>query len=107
LVTTDKESNIVRLVHYTTQEYFERTQQGRFPLAENDIATTCITYLSSGTFESGFCPTYKEFKTRLQENAFYDYAAQDGGDHVCAASTEVGQLVLGFLQGEAKVSSSS
>ena len=26
LVTIDKDSNIVRLVHYTTQEYFERTK---------------------------------------------------------------------------------
>lgn len=26
LVTVDEESQIVRLVHYTTQEYFERTQ---------------------------------------------------------------------------------
>jgi len=27
LVTTDDESHIIRLVHYTTQEYFERTQE--------------------------------------------------------------------------------
>jgi hypothetical protein len=27
LVTVDKESNVIRLVHYTTQEYFERTQK--------------------------------------------------------------------------------
>jgi hypothetical protein len=26
LVTVDEESNIIRLVHYTTQEYFERTR---------------------------------------------------------------------------------
>jgi hypothetical protein len=26
LVTIDKESDIIRLIHYTTQEYFERTQ---------------------------------------------------------------------------------
>jgi len=26
LVTVDEESDIMRLVHYTTQEYFERTQ---------------------------------------------------------------------------------
>lgn len=27
LVTIDKERGIIRLVHYTTQEYFERTQK--------------------------------------------------------------------------------
>jgi hypothetical protein len=27
LVTVDKESRVIRLIHYTTQEYFERTQR--------------------------------------------------------------------------------
>jgi hypothetical protein len=31
LVTVDQESNIIRLVHYTTQEYFERIRMNRFP----------------------------------------------------------------------------
>lgn len=31
LVTVDEQSDIIRLVHYTTQEYFERTQTRWFP----------------------------------------------------------------------------
>jgi hypothetical protein len=31
LVTIDEESDIIRLVHYTTQEYFEQTGTIRFP----------------------------------------------------------------------------
>jgi hypothetical protein len=46
LVTIDRESNIIRLVHYTTQEYFERTRSYWFPNAETDITTICISYLS-------------------------------------------------------------
>jgi hypothetical protein len=42
LVTVDKESDIIRLVHYTTQEYFERKQNRWFPEAQRDIARTCI-----------------------------------------------------------------
>jgi hypothetical protein len=37
LVTVDEESSIIRLVHYTMQEYFERTQEKWFPNAETDI----------------------------------------------------------------------
>src|SRR5579862_8972169 len=51
LVTVDEESDIIRLVHYTTQEYFERTQTSWFPDAHGDIATTCVAYLSFDTFE--------------------------------------------------------
>jgi hypothetical protein len=46
LVTVDKESNIIRLVHYTTQEYFEQTQNRWFPNAVVEVTTICVTYLS-------------------------------------------------------------
>jgi hypothetical protein len=51
LVSIDEKSDIIRLVHYTTQEYFERTQTSWFPEAHRDIARTCITYLSFDTFQ--------------------------------------------------------
>ncbi|KIM95293.1 hypothetical protein OIDMADRAFT_34064 [Oidiodendron maius Zn] len=37
LVTIDEKSGIVRLVHYTTQEYFERTQRRWFSKAEKRL----------------------------------------------------------------------
>lgn len=45
LVTVVEESNVIRLVHYTTQEYFDRTWPDWFPSAEEDMAMTCVTYL--------------------------------------------------------------
>jgi hypothetical protein len=62
LVTVDEVSDIIRLVHYTIQEYFERTQMIWFPDAETDIATTCVTYLLFDAFDPGFCPTDDEFE---------------------------------------------
>ncbi|KAJ4354490.1 uncharacterized protein N0V89_006227 [Didymosphaeria variabile] len=44
LVTIDPTLRIVRLVHYTTKEYFER--RNVFPEAHSNIARTCATYLS-------------------------------------------------------------
>jgi hypothetical protein len=105
LVTVDKESNIIRLVHYTTQEYFERTWISWFPDAQRDIAMTCLIYLSFDTFQTGFCPTDEDFEARLQSNPLYDYAARNWGHHARAASEE--QLILSFLKSEAKVSASS
>jgi hypothetical protein len=107
LVTIDQESNIIRLVHYTTQEYFERNQVTWFPNAQTDIAMTCVTYLSFNAFETGFCPTDEEFEARLQLNLLYDYAARNWGHHARAASTEVEQLILGLLESEAKVSAAN
>ena len=55
LINIDAQSDVVRLVHYTTQEYLELTSKDWFPKAETYIAITCVTYLSFKTFESGFC----------------------------------------------------
>ncbi|KFY89741.1 hypothetical protein V500_05530 [Pseudogymnoascus sp. VKM F-4518 (FW-2643)] len=40
LVTVDDKSNIIRLIHYTTQEYFLQIRQDWNPTAQQDITTT-------------------------------------------------------------------
>ena len=113
LVTVDKESDIIRLVHFTTQEYFKRTRKDWFPTAETDITKTCVTYLSFSVFDSGICATDEEFEERLQWNRLYDYAARSWGYHACAASTlveqwtEVEQLIQDLLENETNISAAS
>ena len=82
LITVDKESDIIYLVHYTTQEYFERIREEWNPYTQLDIALTCLTYLSFSTFRRGSCPTNKDFKGRLEQNVFLDYAAQHQGQYI-------------------------
>ena len=53
LVTIDQESKIIRLVHYTAQEYFERISMARFPDARTSIATICLAYISFDVFAEG------------------------------------------------------
>jgi ankyrin repeat protein len=107
LVTVDKESNTIRLIHDTTQQYFERTQNLWFPDAQRVIATVCVTYLLFDVFEVGFCSADTEFETRLRLNAFFSYSARNWGYHVREAPAEMEQLVLEFLSSEGKVFSSS
>ncbi|KIW65253.1 hypothetical protein PV04_07527 [Phialophora macrospora] len=105
LITVDAESNIVRLVHYTTQEYFERKKNDWFENAQIDITRICITYLSFSAFESGFCPSEAEFEDRLEANKLYDYAAQNWAHHASVALA-LGldtQEVVDFLEDERKL----
>ncbi|KAF9874520.1 hypothetical protein CkaCkLH20_08083 [Colletotrichum karsti] len=46
LVTVDQSTGIIRLVHYTAQEYFDRKRNFWFPTADLDITRSCLTYLS-------------------------------------------------------------
>jgi hypothetical protein len=98
---------IIRWIHYTTQEYFERTWTFWVPHAQMDIAGVCLTYLLFDAFATGFCHTDTEFECRLRLNVLYDYAARNWGHHAREVSTEVEQLTLAFLESETKVSSSS
>jgi ankyrin repeat protein len=105
LVTVDEESSIIRLVHYTTQEYFERIQHDLFPIAESEIATICVTYLSFNVFKSGYCQTDNEFEKRLQLYKLYDYASHNWGYHARAAFTLISE-VNSFLERKTQVEAS-
>ncbi|KAH0537365.1 hypothetical protein FGG08_005844 [Glutinoglossum americanum] len=108
LVTVDQKSNIVRLVHYTTREYFERNCSKRFPGAQQRIAATCLTYLSFNTFLEGPCSFSEWSEDRLRRNPLLDYAAQNWGYHVCGeVEHTVKDLALGFLKNTPKVLSSA
>ncbi|OCK88365.1 uncharacterized protein K441DRAFT_700542 [Cenococcum geophilum 1.58] len=98
LVTVDEESDIIRLIHYTTQEYFQRTWISWFPNAERDIGMACVTYLSFDTFEAGCW----DFHQLLWEYALYGYAAQNWAYHARAALLESERLILNFLESEPK-----
>jgi ankyrin repeat protein len=106
LVTVNEESSIIRLVHYTTQEYFERTQESWFPDAETNIASICVTYLSFHEFESGICQNDEEFEERLRSSQLYDYASHNWGHHARKASTLIPE-VTSFLETKAQVEASS
>lgn len=46
LVIIDSTSQIIRLVHYTTQEYFDNARLHLFKGSEVDMSRACLTYLS-------------------------------------------------------------
>ncbi|RYO96288.1 hypothetical protein DL765_011625 [Monosporascus sp. GIB2] len=105
LVTVDRESNIIRLVHYTTQDYFERIREYWNPSAQQEIASTCLSYLSLGAFRSGSCPSDEDFEDRIEQYSFLDYAARYWEQHAITVQKEVSELALSLLQHSNLVSS--
>jgi hypothetical protein len=97
LVVVDQESAVIRLVHYTTQEYFERTSSYFNPAAQLLIAETCLTYLSFSVFESGSCATDEDFEERLRQYELLDHAARIRGEHARRVGAEVAEALRSFL----------
>lgn len=52
LVVVDRDSNVVRLVHYTTQEYLQDRRTSWLPAGEVAIFITCLRFLFSRKWEN-------------------------------------------------------
>ena len=105
LITVDDESSIIRLVHHTTQEYFDQIRLEWIPGAQQEIAEACLTYLSFDTFRSGSCADDKAFEQRVAENLFFDYSAHYWSEHVRPVQTL--QSALAFLSDQVLVDSTA
>lgn len=55
IVVVQGDSNSVDLMHFTTQEYFERKAADFFPEAQREILRICLTYLLFEEFDDGPC----------------------------------------------------
>jgi len=103
LVTVDEESNVVRLVHYTTQDYLKKIREERMPITQCEITSTCLTYLCFDSFKSGSCKTDAEFEDRLEQNWFLDYSARYWGYHAATVQESVSELAMLLLKDESLV----
>lgn len=100
LVTVDEETQIIRLVHYTTQEYLETMRNSWIPEAQVDIAATCLTYLCFRPFRSGPCTSVAEIGDRLKRYPFIDYSAHYWGRHAASVQHEIYDLAMRLLREE-------
>ncbi|OBT88430.1 hypothetical protein VE02_03298 [Pseudogymnoascus sp. 03VT05] len=98
LVTVDDKSNIIRLIHYTTQEYFLQIRQDWNPTAQKDITTTCLTYISFGPFKTGVPSDDKILDDILETYVFFDYASQHWVQHAMPVQEQVLDLALIVLK---------
>ena len=103
LVVMD-DSEIVRFIHFTAQDYFDRACHPELSSAQSYLATVCITYLSFSTFATGPCSDLIDevpvritktsgwrnspsrvgdlIRKRLDDNVLLRYVSVHWGNHV-------------------------
>ena len=96
-------SNILRLVHFSAQNYLSENRAKWFADGDLVIARHCLTYLSFKEFENGPCSGPREredFKRRAEEYPLLDYCCTYWGSHASKSqrSTELSEQALAFLQ---------
>ncbi|KAG5757408.1 hypothetical protein H9Q70_000058 [Fusarium xylarioides] len=107
LVIVDEKSKIIRLVHYTMQDYFTDNQEQLFAHTEEIITSVCIQYLLFDYFSSGPCAEYHDLDLRLKRHPLYDYAARNWGHHARVSSPQPRKLLLKLLYNEGKLMASN
>ncbi|KAH6987716.1 hypothetical protein BKA56DRAFT_669332 [Ilyonectria sp. MPI-CAGE-AT-0026] len=86
LVTVDEHTKIIRLVHFTTQEYFRRSKATWIQNAAHaNIARVCLTYLCFDIFRDGVCVHFKDIQDRLDKYPLFKYASHYLGSHAVLA----------------------
>ncbi|KAG7009377.1 hypothetical protein G7Y79_00002g004920 [Physcia stellaris] len=76
LIEVRRDREIIELVHYTTQEYFELRALELFPVAQEDILRTCLTFLSFDDFSNGLCREQEDLERRRRDYPFLVYAVE-------------------------------
>ena len=95
LVTVEKSSSTVRLIHYTLQEHLSNNTD-LFPNPHSIIAEVCLTYLNF-RYVRGFSPALRSAPPTAP---FVEYASCHWGTHARLETTEsVKDLALKLLDG--------
>ena len=137
LVIVDEQTKTIRLVHYTTQEYFRRNGDHLLASAKQEIAINCLTYLSYDEFEDGWVEDIdrdedqdhdddddrnqyfddfdgskkinnKFLNERGRKYPFLAYASRHWADHVKLCDQQnVEELFVSFTKDDRKISNAS
>ncbi|CAL5866963.1 uncharacterized protein PFLUO_LOCUS1175 [Penicillium psychrofluorescens] len=102
LVLVDEQTTQVKLVHYTTQKYFESTWTTWFPEIHELISDSCLTYVSYDVFEEDRFEVKEEFEKIQSEYPFYNYSSLHWGHHYREWPGNR-SLLMNFLQSKAKL----
>ena len=94
LVNVDNDSKNVRIVHYSAQQYLERSHSRKLTQARMSITRISLKYLALPNFSSGTCKTDREMGKRIEQYPFLDYAAKNWGSEISKLDSDDMTLLL-------------
>jgi hypothetical protein len=107
LVTVEQESNSIRPVHYTAQEYFEAQRRQKSPKGHTELAETCLAYL----LFNGWCESFSASRNESdgwERFSLLCYAIVYRGDHAREADTdELDNAILRYLSDDDRIRKTS
>ncbi|KAJ6579249.1 ankyrin repeat-containing domain protein [Mycena vulgaris] len=98
LIMVDETAFVVRLIHYTTQDYLDKFQTDRFSNAHLEILTQSLTYLSFSDFSS-----LQEYDDEKEQELFAEHPLLRYSDYfllhaIGQAEVHLQEKLLSFLK---------
>ena len=81
LVEVDRDSNIIRLVHHSLEEYLQSRDHALFQDADLSIVRAALKYMSFDSLRSMESTNRSGFESALRQRPFLDYACMHWGNH--------------------------
>ena len=104
LVVVENDSGFVGLIHFTAQEFFLQYPMHEALRVQENMAQSCLTYITYDEFANGCCDSYAKLAARYERYPFTLYAARWWGMHLHKTSDkEVLAQALEFLVDDRKV----
>ena len=94
LIVVDHDRQIVRLAHYTTQEYFESRKDVLFPEKQDLLAETCLTSLSFNVFSNWRFEKWGIGPPITPAFEFFSYAARHWHEHAQSSQGSTAQRLI-------------
>jgi ankyrin repeat protein len=107
LAIIETESKIIRLVHFTTEEFFRSSPETLFPHADVQISKVCLAYLLFDEFCDGRSHSADELDNRVEECPFLLYAAVYWHEHYRGEhDLAIENMALAFLNSLGSIAAS-
>lgn len=102
VVTVDDVTQHVKLIHSTTQTYFEGLWETWFPEAHEIISNSSLTYVAYDSFEEAASVSVQAQDALLEKRPFHKYAVQYWGRHF-REHPGSHSMALGYLSNQKNV----
>lgn len=89
LLAVDKKSNVVRLVHYTAQEFFEKNLKRWLPSAQANISLICLNHLDFKVYNDFRGRTHREDDENSGHKELMLYIHQHWHNHLRPVQKDV------------------
>jgi ankyrin repeat protein len=96
MVIVDRNASVVRLIHRTAEEYFQKTWERWIPKAHETIMESCISYLSLQQFALGTCSSFQEYYGKIEKYPLFDYVSRNWGYHASKTKIRSDELPAAF-----------